>query len=190
MGLFGRLVFGSVRTPARRRATALLLGGVALALIVVALAVVPRFEIRLDPAMILFGVAAVILAWAVYLAVSKRPAASETVTVSYDLRVAQPAFPGGRHRFELQIFYEVEARGRRERERQARIELLFRAGDHPDLLEWTSAQVGAYVKAHRRLAAKRHPDARIVTLPILARGRSAEPTLIASQDDPPVDAVG
>jgi len=126
---------------------------------------VPDFRIVIDPAAIVFGVAACILAWTLYTLAARRRTSARSVAVTYELKLQQPTFRGGRYRFELEIWYELDLASGRERARQARIELVFKRGDHPDLWSWANTQVDEYLRAHRRIASRRFPGADVVALP-------------------------
>lgn len=171
-GLADRLRSRASRSDRRRRAGALALVLAAGILAILIWALLPDFQIRLDPAMLLFGLAACILAWSLYLAAS-RPGSrgAQVVVVTYDLRLSQPTLPGGRYRFELTVWSEVALQGRRERRRQAHVELVFRKGDHPEVLAWCNTRVERYLRAHRRLAERLYPEATVVLAPMLGRRR-------------------
>ncbi len=115
--------------------------------------------------MVLFGIAACIVAWGFYVAIDRQPPTTGTVVVNYDFKLTQPSFPGGRYRFEFEVFWEREVRGRHERERQAMIELVFKKSEHPEVWVFCEREIGRFLKEHRRLAAARFPDAMILTAP-------------------------
>ncbi len=144
----------------------LVLGGGGLLLLASAgLARLLQIHVRIDPGMILLGAAAVITSLTLFLWLERRPLADPVVTVNYDFRLVQPALPLGRYRLLLEIFYDVERGGRRERSRQARIDLQFRRQDHPEILEWCSSQIAGFLHSHERLAARRWPRAEVASGP-------------------------
>lgn len=138
------------------------------ALLLVAAALVVNWlqvQVRLDPAMILFGLAAVILSLGVTSWLRRGPRREPTVAVNYDLRLVQPMLSRGRYRLKFEIYYEIERDGQRERARQVSLDLQFRRQDHPEILEWISSQVHGYLERHEQLATARFPDARVVSGP-------------------------
>ena len=177
--LFGR------SSPLRRRRRAAAFSAIVAALVLAGVAwtlFLPDFQIRLDLAMILFGCAACIVAFSLYLFVDRRAQTGATVVVNYDFRLVQPSLPGGRYRFELVVFYEIESRGKHERQRQAHIELAFKRQEHPDLWRWCGREIARYLRAHKRVAAERYPDALILCAP--PPNKRARPRGAAAQGDP------
>lgn len=163
-GLLGSSTHGNGRR--RRRLGAFVAIVLALALAALAWTIfVPDFEIRLDPAMVLFGIAACIIAWSFYALVDRRSTSAGTVVVNYDFKLTQPSLPGGRYRSELIVFYELEVRGRLERQRQAVVELIFKKSEHPDIWAFSEREIGRFLKEHRKLAAQRFPEATILCAP-------------------------
>lgn len=163
--LFGFLVSASPERSRRRRWLGAFVA-ICLALILLVLAwtfLVP--DIVIDPGMLLVGVAACMIAWTFYVFIDRRPPATGTVVVNYDFKLVQPSLPGGRYRFELEVFHELEVRGRHERQRQALIELVFKKQDHPDVWEFCQREIARFLKDHRRLASERYPDSTILVAP-------------------------
>ncbi len=150
------------RNPLRRWA---LLAGAALGLLLLGGGALMLFgfglRVHVDLGLALLAVPAAILAVAVVKLVDHRLRPRRSVTVQYDLKLIQPQLKTGRYLFKLDVYYELEERGKRQTIRQGSVELQFRRRDHPELFEWCSTQLTAYLSRHRELAAERFPDARV-----------------------------
>lgn len=162
------------RGPLRRWAV---LAAVALALMLVLAVGMAVFglglRVQVHLGLALFAVPAAILAWAVLKLVEHRLRPRRSVTVQYDLKLIQPQLKTGRYLFQLDVYYELEERGRRQTIRQGSIELQFRRQDHPELFAWCNGQLAEHLTRHRELAARRFPGARIHAGPELAVGAVA-----------------
>jgi hypothetical protein len=135
-------------------------------------------SIRIDVGLILLSIAAIIAALALYQAVQHWNAPNFAVTVNYNFRLTQPALSVGRYSFRLEVFYEVEEKGERQRIQQGTIEMLFRRKDHPELFEWCRNQIATQLTRHRELAAARYPNAQILLSP-----EPSVPELVASVEN-------
>jgi len=148
------------------RVRSLLLGLLLLFLcagVLLLLAAVFRFQVVIDVTTVLVALAAVLVAWALLHLARHVVRPRRTVSVGYDVRLEQPMLPVvGRYTFRLEVFYEVEEKREHRRVDQGAIELRFRKGDHPDLLEWCCLQISEHLERHRAFASSRFPNARVL----------------------------
>lgn len=143
--------------------------------ILLVLAMALRIELRIDFGLILFALAAVVVAWIAFLVVRYRLQPKQAVTVGYNYKLIQPVLPLSRYLFQLEIFYELDHKGDRQTFQQGTIELRFRAKDHPDMLAWCCSQISTHLSRHRELATARFPAARVFLAP--------EPTMRELEED-------
>jgi hypothetical protein len=131
-------------------------------------ALAPGVTVEIDVAELAFATAAVFVAVTAFWVVRYWQRPRETVSIHYDLALTQPAWPaalGGRYTFRLEVYYEVQEKGRCHTLRQGSLELKFRARDHPELLRACQAEVAAQLAAHQRRAAERYPDHEVIPSP-------------------------
>lgn len=166
----GLLASLRARLPGRRRLVWTVAALVALpfVLVGVGLALAGTFGVRLhlDPALVLLGLAALVLAWTVGRVVRHWLTPRPAVTVGFRFELSQPQLPLGRYLFRLEVFYDVEQRGQRRTLEQGTVEMRFRRRDHPEPFEWCRKQIAAQVARHRRLAGERWPGARVLASPV------------------------
>ncbi len=144
----------------------ILVGGPLLLLgVVFASAQILQLELQIDLAMVLFAVATIVLSAGVYALIVHAQKPKDSVVVGYNYRLIQPALPLGRYSFRLEVFYELEEKGQRQKVNQGTIEMRFRRKDHPELFEWCRSQISHHLDRHRELAADRFPDSRVLLTP-------------------------
>lgn len=146
-------------------AVAVVAGPPLLIALVMALAVALHLDVEVDLAMVLYAVAATLVAAGLVLWIRHRLRPRQTVSVGYGYKLIQPRLPLGRYRFELEIYYEMERKGELHRVQQGSIEMLFKRGDHPELMDWCRDQIRAHLDQHADLARARFPEAEILLAP-------------------------
>ena len=144
---------------------ALVVGPPMLLGLVLVLALAPGVSVKIDVGMVLFAVAAVLVAVSLFLIVRYLHRPAETVSVNYNFQVNQSALPLGRYTFRLEVFYEVTEKGRRETVKQGTIEMKFRAKDTTEFLMTCSTAVSEQLTQHGRMARERFPDHTVLLSP-------------------------
>jgi len=146
-------------------AIAIVAGPPLLIALVMVLAVALDLDVVVDLEMVLYALVATILATGLVLWLRQRMRPRQTVSVGYGYKLIQPRLPLGRYRFELEIYYEMERKGELHRVQQGSIEMLFKKGDHPELMAWCREQICAHLDQHADLARARFPEAEILLAP-------------------------
>ena len=124
-----------------------------------------KIDLSIDLGMVMWAVAIVVVAAIGYqlFVVYLRP--RQTVSLGFNYKLIQPVLPLGRYLFRLEIFYEFEEKGARERVEQANIEMKFRGKDHPEVLQWCCGQIAENLRKHARFAGERYPGAKVFLPP-------------------------
>lgn len=124
-----------------------------------------RATITVDLGMALLGLALLAVAIVFGMAVRYWLRPENLVSINYNVKLAAPAMPLGRYSFRMEVFYEVEEKGKREVSQQGLVELKFRKKEHPDMYSWCCQQISSQLSQHRVRAAAAYPEARIVAGP-------------------------
>ncbi|MEX1024759.1 MAG: hypothetical protein WD226_06735 [Planctomycetota bacterium] len=164
----------------RRKTLALLLVGFAgVFALAIAFALAFRAEITVDLGLALVGAALLLFTVVLAFAVRHWLRPERAVSINYNVKLAAPAMPMGRYSFRMEVFYEIDEKGKRESSQQGTVELKFRRKEHPDIYGWCCQLISSQLSQHRVRAAHAFPDARIVAGP--------EPTRVELEQRLPIE---